>query len=443
VTSEEQIISLRRELGSLQMSNAQLREKQQQLVITLLGYQQTIAQLQAQVTELKHELEQRPPAPPAKPPLPPFVKPPRQPKAAPAAASERPPRHHQGRILLTGAGIKIVPHAYAQCPPCAYHLSADSIAWVHQVIDLPAPAPLEVVEHQYIKRLCANCERYYTPAPQAQGIVMGQARFGPRLSAYVGWLRTIGRIPYAIIGDYLLDFHSLDVSEGEINLLLGRVAVKGADTAAQIKSELLAGISLHIDETSWKVNSRIGYIWAMANAAGLRYYEHSYSRAGIVAEQLLKGFKGVFHSDFYAGYNGCEQRRQTCWVHLLRDVHEIEQEHGKADAGLGVWVERLKRLYRVGKWLGERNVGQEVRERWYQKLMSKLRTLAQQYEGAVEHPLHCIAERLLKYERSMFRYVQVEGVVADNNLAERSIRALAVARKVSGAVAATKGSRCE
>jgi hypothetical protein len=41
----------------------------------------------------------------------------------------------------------------------------------------------------------------------------------------------------------------------------------------------------------------------------------------------------------------------------------------------------------------------------------------------------------------MFRYVPVEGVVADNNLAERSIGPLTVARKVSGGTRRPTGSK--
>ncbi len=436
MSTENELTSLRRTVGSLQISNAQLREKQQQLVITVLGYEQTIAQLQQEISTLKHELEQRPPAPPAKPPLPPFVKPKRKPKVAPDHL--RPTRHHQGRTLFEKP--EVVPHAYPQCPACGGHLSGESLSWRHQVIDLPAPARLVVVEHQYIKRYCPHCEQYYTPAPAEQGIVMGQARFGPRITAYVGWLRTVGRIPYAIICSYLSDFHGLEISAGELNLLLGRLAKQGAAEREAIYQQLMDSPSLHIDETSWKVNGKMGYIWALANAAGLRYYHHSMSRAGVVAEQLLKTFKGVFHSDFYAGYNSCKQPRQACWVHLLRDLHELEEKHGEADVGLRGWVAALNRLYRVGKWLAERDVGQEVRERWYQRLVSKMRALAKQYQGRKEHPAHTLSQRLVTFERNMFVYVRVVGVVADNNLAERSIRPLAVARKISGGSRSSEGA---
>lgn len=430
MSSEEQIINLRREVGRLQLSNAQLREKQQQLVITLLGYEQTIAQLQSQVTALQHELEQRPPAPPAKPPLPPFIKPKRSPKPKWLKPAPSQPRQQQGR--RHEEPTRIVELALEQCPSCAYHLSGHSEAWRHQVIDLPAPQRYEVVEYVYIKRYCPHCGCYCIPTPELAGIAIGQARFGVQLTAKVGWLRTVGRWPLATIISYLHDEYQLAVSIGEVSLLLARLAEQGAGAAEDIYQALMASPSLHIDETSWKVNGKMGYIWTLANAAGLRYYHYSTSRAGVVAEKLLQTFKGVFHSDFYAGYNGCEQPRQTCWVHLLRDLHELEEQHGEADIGLRRWVEGLQRLYRVGKWLGERDVGQEVRERWYERLVSKMRSLAAQYQAQAEHPAHTLSQRLKTFEPNMFVYVRVAGIEADNNLAERSIRPLAVARKISG-----------
>lgn len=422
------INQLRRENANLQLSNTQLRQHQEQLVIKLLAQEQTIAQLQSQVTELKHELEQRPPAPPAKPPLPPFIKSKRSPKPKWLKPTPSQPRQQQGR--RHEEPTRRVELALEQCPSCAYHLSGQSEAWRHQVIDLPAPQRYEVVEYVYIKRYCPHCGCYCIPTPDLNGIAIGQARFGVQLTAKVGWLRTVGRWPLATIVSYLHDTYQLTVSEGEVSELLLRLAEQGAASTAAIYEQLMDSASLHIDETSWKLNGKMGYIWTLANAAGLRYYHYSPSRAAIVAQKLLQNFKGVFHSDFYAAYDKCEQRRQCCWVHLLRDLHELEQEHGELD--VGVWVAGLQRLYRVGKWLGERDVGQEVRERWYTRLVSKLHALASQYAGSADHPAQTLSQRLLRYERSMFTYVAVAGVKADNNLAERSIRPLAVARKISG-----------
>ena len=49
-------------------------------------------------------------------------------------------------------------------------------------------------------------------------------------------------------------------------------------------------------------------------------------------------------SDFYAAYNHYPGLKQRCWVHLLRDIRELEALYPK-DAGLSRWAESVRRLY--------------------------------------------------------------------------------------------------
>lgn len=34
-------------------------------------------------------------------------------------------------------------------------------------------------------------------------------------------------------------------------------------------------------------------------------------------------------TDFYVGYNHLPGPHQRCWVHLLRDLHKLKEQHGK------------------------------------------------------------------------------------------------------------------
>jgi hypothetical protein len=53
------------------------------------------------------------------------------------------------------------------------------------------------------------------------------------------------------------------------------------------------------------------------------------------------------------------------------------------------------------------------------------------------HPCQVLSKRLLRHEDELFQFVLVDGLSADNNQAERSIRPLVIIRKISG------GSRSE
>ena len=93
-----------------------------------------------------------------------------------------------------------------------------------QVIDLPEPPPIEVVEHQVIKRWCSWCRRWQAPALDLHGQVLGQGRLGVRIASLVAYLRTTLRLPIRQIHTYLQTLHSLTVSVGELAALLQRVS---------------------------------------------------------------------------------------------------------------------------------------------------------------------------------------------------------------------------
>jgi hypothetical protein len=63
------------------------------------------------------------------------------------------------------------------------------------------------------------------------------------------------------------------------------------------------------------------------------------------------------------------------------------------------------------------------------------------YAKAKSHPCCALAKRLLRHEDELFQFVLVEGLSADNNLAERSIRPLVVCRKISGGSRSEEGTK--
>ncbi len=79
--------------------------------------------------------------------------------------------------------------------------------------------------------------------------------------------------------------------------------------------------------TGWREDGKNGYVWC-ACTPQLRYYEYQHSRGREVVTAVLgASFEGVLGSDFYASYNVYTGLHQRCWVHLLRDRHELKEQH--------------------------------------------------------------------------------------------------------------------
>ncbi len=47
----------------------------------------------------------------------------------------------------------------------------------------------------------------------------------------------------------------------------------------------------------------------------------------MVEEVLGDEFEGVLVSDFYGAYNVYQGPHQRCWTHLLRDIHQLKEQH--------------------------------------------------------------------------------------------------------------------
>lgn len=383
-----------------------------------------IAALQARLAALE---QQKPPPPPGvQANTPPPATPP-APRRKRAAAANRARR----RDVPT----QFEQHALAACPDCHYPLRGQQIAHTRQVLDLPPPAAVVVTEHQFLRRWCPHCRQWCVPPSALPQHVVGQGRIGVRLASLILYLHSALRLPIRAIQAYLWTLHQCQLSTGGLVELLHRLRAATAPTVATFRTAARASPHVHMDETGWRENGQNGYIWEVATGgdAAVRYYEYDRSRAGAVAQRMLRGFRGVLVSDFYGGYNAYTGRHQRCWVHLLRDLHTLKETHAAAPTVLA-WAGAVRRTYDVARRVlaAVPELPPAQREQLAVRLETRVHELGHQYAQVKEHPCQALAKRLLRHEGELFQFVRVAGVPADNNLAERGVRGLVVARKISG-----------
>lgn len=424
---EEELILLRDENAELRQLVAQL---QHELGLAL----EQLTSAQARIAELEQQPHDPPPFVKPNRPKPTDPKPPRKKRAA---------KHNHGRQRMTPT--RQVEHALERCPDCDYRLQGHSLDYTREVIELPEPQPLEVIEHRVIKRFCPHCKRWHSPKLDLSGKVLGQGRIGVRIVSLLAYLHSSLRLPIRRIQAYLRNLHQLQLSTGEIVELLHQIRRTLQGPINSLKEQARASPILHGDETSWRENGQNGYIWAFSTPGedAIRYYEYDHSRSQAVVKRVLGGkFSGHLVSDFYCGYNEYAGKHQRCWTHLLRDLHELKQAHQK-EAEVLEWAQSVRALYdQAQKCLHEQpEPSQEQREELYVELTSRSHRLGLEYAKAYGHPCCALAKRLLRHEDELFQFVLVEGLSADNNLAERSIRPLVVIRKISGGSRSQEGTK--
>jgi len=321
-----------------------------------------------------------------------------------------------------------------------------SLARCREVIDVPAPPPVEVTEHRIYKGWCAGCQKWYETPVDFHDQVLGQGRIGVRLASLIATLRTVMRLPIRQIQTYLLTLHGVRISSGEIVELLHRIKAQLQPHLAALKREIRASPAVQADETGWREDGINGYIWSVSTP-DIRYFEYHHSRGGEVVKELIgKDFCGVLGSDFYAGYNSHEGLHQRCWVHYLRDGHELKEKYPH-DEHLFTWAASVKAIYDAAVAWAEHGPDPHLSPRKQQQTRvaqqhafeQRLLAVCRPYVGTTT-PQHTLCERVERFLPELFVFVAVPGVPAHNNLAERSIRPLVIARKISGGTRSPKGS---
>jgi transposase len=427
MSAEQEVAELREEKQALCGQVAQLLEQ----VATLT---QRLEQAQARIAALEA----------TKTPPPSFVKA-SVPARPPKTRTKRAPEHNRGR--RREAATRTVDHALSHCPDCGSALGGVHVGWTRQVIELPPPPPVEIIEHRMQRGWCSGCGKWCEATLDLRGQVLGQGRLGVGVAALVAHLRTALRLPVRAIQQYLADLHGLRVSVGELVDLLHRVAAHSAPTLRQIRERVRGRAVVNADETSWREAGRNGYIWGLVTPEGERYFAYEHSRAGAVINDLLgESFGGVLVTDFYGGYNDTPGgQHQRCWVHLLRDVRalaETAQVLSREGLETRAWTAAVTALWqRVRAASTSPPTDSAVREATYQTLLLEVQALGAQFLDQHGHPCRALSWRLWHFQGELLTCVRRPAVPADNNAAERAIRPLVIARKISGGTRSPRGSQ--
>jgi hypothetical protein len=171
-------------------------------------------------------------------------------------------------------------------------------------------------------------------------------------------------------------------------------------------------------------------------------YEYHHSRGHEVVEALLgPDFQGVLGSDFYAAYNA----HQRCWVHFLRDGHELKEQYAD-DATVQQWFSEVKALYpRARAYRGpdpslppaKQAAARAQQQHAFEQELWPLYAPS----AHTASPLHTLCERVERFLPEWFVFVALPEVPSDNTLAERSVRPRVIARKISGGSRSPRGSQ--
>jgi len=119
----------------------------------------------------------------------------------------------------------------------------------------------------------------------------------------------------------LQDVFHVSISHKRLQVLQSKYVQKYSSTYEEIKKGLMVGTFIHADETTGSVKDlSTGYVWVFANIDSALYMFKRNREADFLLD-LLRNFKGVLITDFYAGYDAIQCPQQKCLIHLIRDIN--------------------------------------------------------------------------------------------------------------------------
>ena len=145
-------------------------------------------------------------------------------------------------------------------------------------------------------------------------------KWGWNVRAYFVYQVVGLRIPQRTIERNLNRLFGFELRHSSLNNLKTTASNFYSVTAARILERIVKGNLIHIDETAANIKGHLAYVWVMTNLHEVVYLLAE-SREGDFAKQLLKDFRGMLVSDFYAAYDAINCKQQKCLIHLMRISH--------------------------------------------------------------------------------------------------------------------------
>jgi predicted RecB family nuclease len=282
----------------------------------------------------------------------------------------------------------------------------------------------QVTRFTTTRHRCRECGRWFVPQEYR--------RLGVHFHALKSWAmykHVAHRMSFENIAQEIRECFRLPVYVAHVCDFKPLLSNYYEETYRKLVTKVVGGAMMHADETEVHLKQKgKGYVWVFTNLEEVVFLYRG-SREGGFLQDLLKDFRGVLVSDFYAAYDSLECHQQKCLIHLIRDFnHDIQRnpwdEELKvlaADFG-GLLRKTVATTDRYG--LKARHLGRHQRDvdRFFEQVS------CQSYRSEVTEGYR---KRLLKYRAKLFTFLAHDGVPWNNNNAEHAVKEFAYYRETT------------
>jgi hypothetical protein len=260
---------------------------------------------------------------------------------------------------------------------------------------------------------------------------------GPTLVSLIVCLSLRMRMSRPRIQEFLNDWLGIYLSVGVINQSI----MEGGRAVEPIEEQLIAEIKqselLHADETGWKENGRLLWLWVLITPTVTLFLIGG--RGWDVIAEALEGFAGWLMSDGYQVYRKYGKRLR-CLAHLIRKARGLSESLNQEGQIFGEKL--LEYLAKFIKGVYRAREGPDInpKEEFAEQLV-ELKAWCEKHRDSEHQKTRQLAREFLNDWEAIWVVLEHPELPITNNIAERALRHWVIARKISYGTRTQQGSR--
>ena len=335
-----------------------------------------------------------------------------------------------GRAGICDQDADIVEHIAVghSCPDCGCVLEEKGFR-SRTVMDCQ-PVKVKKLAYQLQRKYCPKCRKLISAKPPG---VLAKCLYSNRLLTFVA-------VQHYIYGNTLGQIErQTGIGYSSLVDAMHQLSKRFKGVAEALVQQYRRAPVKHADETGWRTDGQNGYCWLFCtNETSI--YRFRRSRAACVARQVLgeEPLEGILVVDRYGGYNRMPVEIQYCYAHLLRDVQDLEKDFPD-NAEIKAFVAAL--APQLANAIALRSLNMSKRQ-FKQQAAGIKKEILDIVDRQARHPAIWKIQDIFRQKHDrLYHWADDPNIPADNNLAERELRPLVIARKLSFGSQSESGAR--
>jgi transposase len=312
------------------------------------------------------------------------------------------------------------------CPECGSKLSSKGFK-KRTVIEV-VPVRKEIITYELEQCDCPRCHRTFSA--RAPG-VFPKGLFGNRLLAHVALEHYVHGITLGRLS------RQLGIQRGSLLGAMHQLGRRLLPIMDKLVQQYRHAPVKHADETGWRNDGQNGYAWLFCTAL-ISVFRFRQSRSAQIALEVFgqKLLRGTLVVDRYRGYHKVLCPMQYCYAHLLREVKDLAKEFESQSEVQG-FVQKLATLLAQAMKLRTQGLTLKAFLRQARQIKAQI---IQTTQAPAQHPgIQKIQNIFRENAKRLYRWARHPSIPAENNRAERELRPLVIARKISFGSQSKKG----